>query len=384
MSSPNKHIVLDIQDDAAASQTSSDGNTSYDNEFLHRVVEDTGRWAFGVILVELWVLHDSGTHLFRPQCGWWIDEYADTKDKFARLTDSTLSDYIPAEPLPPGVGLPGYLWSQSSSGNPADLQDVGSRFSMGGGATRTSIINAESRFHSTRIRAELLPARLSWCEVKPLADDPDQPYNPRLKFLAEAGLGLAAGVPFNMGGTQGIVVYMARQSASLHKLTSAINEEYLQRATMVIGSAYSLRTSRLAVEREKIEDMKDCWGRVRSKVTAINSMSKTLADVVKEECEKPSGVESNNVIGELVKDVDGACKKVVDYFVGKFRLEARKIFGANVKAPPFFSGEQAWFTFIASLITLGETRTLYMVDRYHARLFLTLRFLFGFSDIDKY
>lgn len=112
-------------------------------------------------------------------------------------------------------------------------------------------------------------------------------------------------------------------------------------------------------------------------------MGKTLADVVKEESEKPSGVKSNKDSGEQVKDVDGACNKVVDYFVGKFRLEARKIFGGNVKAPPFFSGEQAWFTFIASFITLGETRTLHMVDRYHARLFLTLRFLFGFSYIDK-
>lgn len=356
MSSTDKHVILNIDADTSASQTNADANHhSYDNHFLHGIVEDAGRWAFGVMMVELWVLQELGTHLYRPQCGWWIDEYADTKDKFCRLTDSTLANYIPAEPLPPGVGLPGYLWSQSSRGNPANTQDPVGRFDTRGsvlGGSRTP-----ERFEATRSRADVIASRLSWCEVKPLADDPDQPHNPRLQFLAEAGIGLAAGVPFNMGGTRGIVVFMARETASLTRLTSTVNEDYLQRATMVIGSAYSLRKSRLAIEKVKGKAMKDCWGRLRSKVAAINRMNKTLADVVKEECEKPSPVKGENAISELAKHDGGGCHKIVGYFIEKVRLEARKIKGANVKAPPLFTGEQALFTFFASFITLGESAT---------------------------
>ncbi|KAL3926172.1 MAG: hypothetical protein SGBAC_013577, partial [Bacillariaceae sp.] len=95
-----------LEDDTAEAQ-----GDAYDKDFLHRVIEDAGRWAFGIILAELWVLDDTGTHLFRPDSCWWMDHYAAT-EAFSRLTDSSLPDYIPADPCMPGIGLPGYLWSQ--------------------------------------------------------------------------------------------------------------------------------------------------------------------------------------------------------------------------------------------------------------------------------
>lgn len=54
------------------------------------------------------------------------------------------------------------------------------------------------------------PQRVVWREVVPLTEDPDQPFNLRLKLAAQAGIGLAAGVRFHFRGTQGLVVYMAR------------------------------------------------------------------------------------------------------------------------------------------------------------------------------
>jgi hypothetical protein len=58
------HVAVDILDELSSQPD------VYDNEFFHRVIEDAGRWAFGVIFVEVWVLNETRTHLFRPENGW--------------------------------------------------------------------------------------------------------------------------------------------------------------------------------------------------------------------------------------------------------------------------------------------------------------------------
>ena len=41
----------------------------FDNELLRRAVSDVGRWAYGIILVEVWALNHDNTALYRPEMG---------------------------------------------------------------------------------------------------------------------------------------------------------------------------------------------------------------------------------------------------------------------------------------------------------------------------
>uniref|UniRef100_A0A7S3P9G5 Uncharacterized protein n=1 Tax=Amphora coffeiformis TaxID=265554 RepID=A0A7S3P9G5_9STRA len=88
----------------------------YDDDLLHRAVADAGRWAYGTVLVEVWVKHK--TSLIRPTSGWWLDPvyHSQPCDKLTcqicRLTDATRPDYERPTALVPGEGLPGVLWAE--------------------------------------------------------------------------------------------------------------------------------------------------------------------------------------------------------------------------------------------------------------------------------
>lgn len=177
-----------------------------------------------------------------------------------------------------------------------------------------------------------------------------------MKIAAEVGLGLAAGVPFNLGGTQGIVIYMARPSVNITKLASALNVEYLQRATMLIGSAYSLRKARLAVAEQRKGEARECFKRVVEKMKQINKMNKKLDEVVHEESQRPpqSFAEVGDVIIDMYHDAEGLLSRKVNFIVLKLHVWARKCLGAQNKGPPGFSWNQALFTLIGCLATLGK------------------------------
>ncbi|KAL3926200.1 MAG: hypothetical protein SGBAC_013568 [Bacillariaceae sp.] len=215
-------------------------------------------------------------------------------------------------------------------------------------ATRSSMFGASML--SDAVEHQSNHTKMTWCEVKPLADDPHQPYDERIQYLAKAGLGLAAGVPFKMGGTRGIVVYMARDTADLKDLTDSTNEEYLQRATSVIGSAYSLRRARLAVVRKRKQDINACWRRVRLKILAIRFMGLSLAKVVERE-ETKKVVQRPQKLKDAIKDIDGTVNKLAGYFKGKMKQEAKKFMGANVKSPPPMGWSASLFTFMGCFLT---------------------------------
>jgi hypothetical protein len=107
-------------------------DSDYDKEFFQRVVADAGRWAYGVVLVEVWVMNQHRTHLERPEGGCWVDPVArdygqENNTKFQRLIDPTREDYFPPIPHAPGVGIPGALWAQQHQ-----HQQQGFRGSSGG------------------------------------------------------------------------------------------------------------------------------------------------------------------------------------------------------------------------------------------------------------
>jgi hypothetical protein len=351
------HVAVDIPEQPISQQSprvNPSSRNDYDNDFFHRVVEDAGRWAFGVIFVEVWVLNSTRTHLIRPESGWWIDPYARGRGEntaFVRLTDPSSPDYLEPEPLCPGVGLPGALWAEVEGGNAANKRRAVVAASPEGFDTTSNRSERLARHVSERLArhvGERSARRVTWREVKPLAEDPDQPYNPRLNFLAESGLGLAAGVPFKVGTSEGLVVYMARENANVQKLTESVNEDYLTHATLLIGSAYALRGPRLAAEHARRSERRATWRRVRAKITAIRSMNQTLESyIVQQEkaAQRPLGL--GNPVDIRKVGVSGW-----GYLTEKIRVTARKCLGAGVRGPPTFTWEQTAWTFFGAFTTL--------------------------------
>jgi hypothetical protein len=266
-------------------------------------------------------MNETRTHLFRPENGWWIDPYAQ-ESKFDPLTDPSSPNYLELAPLAPGVGLPGALWAE----------------------TNDKISNI----------SDVLAREVKWREIKPLADDPDQPSNPRLKYLAECGLGLAAGVPFKVGAKEGVVVYMARENANVRKLTDPVNEEYLTHATLMIGSAYSLSVPRQAVVKARQSERDDAWRRVKTKLKVIRALGIPLKDLVHEQSQQSSKQQSFALrLGDAVAHRRMICTDSLNKVVEKIRMTARKCLGANVKAPPTFTWGQTAWTFFGAFSTLA-------------------------------
>lgn len=154
-------------------------DVEFDQDMLSRAIADTGRWAYGTISVEAWVLDTQTGKLIRPKKAFWFDPVVvrDNIDNEAmlRLVDDGRDDFVRPEPLSPGVGLAGVLWSELSNGNLLDGR-----------------------------------SRIVWREVEPISNDPDQPYNLRLQLAVKAGIGRVAGVKYQFRGTRGLVLYMAR------------------------------------------------------------------------------------------------------------------------------------------------------------------------------
>ena len=136
--------------------TSLTGDTRadwYDEDLLHRAVADAGRWAYGTVFVEVWLLTEDELALVRPHRGWWMDpvhhsQYHNVagdddgakqakakamKSKaipssiaklhasgqhaqmahcpICRLVDETNPNFIEPGFHVPGEGLPGVLWA---------------------------------------------------------------------------------------------------------------------------------------------------------------------------------------------------------------------------------------------------------------------------------
>mmetsp|Transcript_26138 Transcript_26138/g.62763 ORF Transcript_26138/g.62763 Transcript_26138/m.62763 type:complete len:168 (+) Transcript_26138:366-869(+) len=159
------------------------------------------------ISVEAWILSDRGV-LMRPRSAFWFDpiivrEHADS-EALMRLVDESRDDFVNPDPLAPGVGLAGAIWSELDK-NTAFMNPIGRQSALGRQSARA---NRQSR-RLTGGAANLFEKHVVWREVEPIANDPDQPYNLRLKVAVEAGIGLAAGVKFDFHGTAGLVLYMA-------------------------------------------------------------------------------------------------------------------------------------------------------------------------------
>jgi len=193
--------------------------------------------AFGIIGVDVW-LHDemdsSFNHAayYRHHISYRPEDDA-AQFALARIEDTSRNDYVPAYKIPIGAGLAGYFWS---------------------------ICSANDRMNT-------------WRDVRAITSDPDQPQDLRMKLLERAGYCNATGVPFDIRGYRGIVIYLARASADYNQLTEMTNEIHLRVSADLIGAlSCSSITSVASINAKKMRNARTL-GRIRAKMLALVAFS---------------------------------------------------------------------------------------------------------------
>lgn len=308
---------------------------SYDDLLLHRAVKDAGRWAYGIVIVEVWALSEDSTHLFRPDQGWWVDPVYEA-DQLSRLTDSKRADFVPPKPLSPGEGLPGALWVEASGS--------AGMFSRHGSVRRRSTLASNTSEGFGRLNRPVF-----WRDIQQLDADPDQPWNPRLKLFCQLGLGYAAAVPFHFGDHRGICVYIARQSVDMERLQSDTNQTYLMAASELIGAAYALRGPRHQVEIARREELRRALHRVKNKILAAKRMGMSIKQLVESDASTIK-VEASTV--STTADSTANAESFFQRLLHHLAMVLKKAKGGGAPRPPSFGWTESLLTFAGVWVTL--------------------------------
>lgn len=339
----NKHALLQCHESVQAACV------DYNQEILRRAVEDAGRWAYGVMVVEVWCISDDQTKLYRPDGGYWFDptyhEACHGRGEhclICRLFDPSQHGYASPKHVAPGEGLPGALWAEVSVGNWTRNHRE---------ALARSIMNASTNDKEFRHEINLTHFRtrhIVWRNVKQLHEDPDQPWNHRLKLLAELGLGWAAAVPFSMHGKRGIVIYMARDSVDMERIDSELNETYMRSATDLIGAACAFGEPRTAAVLARRRELLSTLHRVRDKIISIHRNGWTLKEFVERESQSHATIVAQRPAKHL-----GAISAAGQCMERKVTMVLEKAKGAGVPVPPAFGWKETLFTFLGVMITMS-------------------------------
>lgn len=348
---------------------SSDSN-AVNISMLYNAVRDAGLYAYGTIGVEVWVLNKTRTSLVLPSGGFWVDEIflRSANEELLMLTNTDHPEYIGTDAVAPGVGLSGALWAEASRHDlemniDEESQERTPRKPFSQSVSKSMYRNRSSMRSSMKssMKARENYNQIIWRDINSLVIDPFQPSNKRLQLLQKSGFGLAAGVSFKAGSERGLVVYLARRSVDTSRLQSLMNEDYLLRATDLIGSMWALRGPRHAVIEERKRERKEAWRRARLKILTLIRMKGAIEKLVEEPPPKPSGLMGLNIldVGSFRKTVSDLGKsnyshaKNIKTEVTK-RLEAvvKKSRGANVPLGPCVSSSQSLFIFVGAFISL--------------------------------
>lgn len=322
-----------------------------DEKMMKLAISDAGNWCYGIKAIDVWIYNRG--RLVSALGGTWVDpvyfqnEDKEIKSALMKLYDTSTPDYMnPLDfSLAPGEGLAGALWADTAGSDTSP--------------TPAALLSQEN------VNKQRLIKRIKWRDVNNMAEDEDQPFNERIKVIGQAGFGLAAGVPFNVRGrTRGIVIYMARKSVDMDKLTSFLNEEYMFTASQHIGSVLALRKPReLALEERTVESTQ-AFEKASSIFAAILKESqaesfKSLLSEISEDkmnIEQASGDEVQIKLGDEKTSCNDKLKqKFSDELedIKEFWIEWwTKMRGGNVKPPPGMPNKMVVFAMCAAFITV--------------------------------
>jgi len=307
-------------------------------KMIQVALADAGWWCYGVKAIEVWVYTREGNLEMKEGNSWLDPSYLKNHDSDAKKALNSIYDTtsrhrqeIHRNSYAPGVGLPGTLWTDT----------FGMKF--------TSIQNkrpsgARSPLSRSSLSLKTDNSYINWRNLPALTEDPDQPYDPRMFALARAGLRQAAGIPFNVRGSQGIVIFMTRESAKLEKLSSRLNEEYLVTATEHIGSVQALFESREDLALERSKQVKKSFQKARRLIRcfmALQSRDEPEESFVKERKEDPTCVD---------KLKQNSCRlwDASQLFLQKWY---KKMLGADIPPPPRLPLNVCIFILFAAFFT---------------------------------
>jgi hypothetical protein len=262
---------------------------------------------------------------FRASVGYWLDPVRhqsiclDGACALCRLTDTDHPQYLPPEPLAPGVGLPGILWNESDSSNP--------------------------------VRRQIRKKNVVWRDVKFLSDDPDQADNPRLDGLVAAGLGWAAGIHFSNGDQEGIVIFIARKGVS-KKIKAPVNEKYLIAAADLIGAAWALCGPRHDAVAAREEGLARAILNAKNKLVAMIRMGVTIGDLTKPPVLAATLEDQLEETIELDKERP-LVSRVSDYAGRKVKqVGIKSLYGGMNQPPPSKSISESIFSGVGTFLTM--------------------------------
>lgn len=294
-------------------------------------IENAGRNAFGIIAIDVWIHDEDDGSFHQPPGGWWRHhlyqpESVAAQRALARIEDTSHSDYAPPLPQIAGAGLAGYFWS---------------------------LIGAHNR-------------HCIWRDVKAITSDPDQPPYLRMQLLEQAGFGKATGVPFDIRGHRGVVVYLSRESASLEQLEEKANDAHLRVSSDLIGVISANSITQEASIGVKTTRTAATLCRIRAKWKALYSFSAVPA-AGKEKTEEEEEDEymfmssryntSFRRTKKFIESFDasfreGLGREIINGAKHKGYVTAKKCKGGGLQPPPPMLWEQTAWVFFGAFATL--------------------------------
>ncbi|EJK77033.1 hypothetical protein THAOC_01163, partial [Thalassiosira oceanica] len=113
-----------------------------------------------------------------------------------------------------------------------------------------------------------------WRDTAAIVNDPDQPPYPRMALLEQAGYGKACGIPFDIRGHRGVVLYYARATADHNQLTELANDLHLRVSADLIGAISANSITSEASLLSKGDRLDKTMRRLRAKLHTILVFSK--------------------------------------------------------------------------------------------------------------
>jgi len=255
----------------------------------------------------------------------------------ARLEDTTRKDFVPPERQIPGSGLAGYFWSLCSNHD------------------RTN----------------------TWRDIRAITSDPDQPPCRRTTLLQNAGFGKACGIPFDIRGHRGVVVYLARENAKLDQLCEPTNEIHLRVSADLIGAVSCHNITMKASINTKRDRNSKTLSRIRAKMLALVAFSSVTGNglhteyndnIIEDEQEENKAKSSFNrrfssfyasktyrksVFPILARSYRRSLlKEVIDETKRRSLLLIEKSKGGRLQPPPSMKWLQSIHVFVGAFITM--------------------------------
>ena len=219
-------------------------NVSIDAKRIRRAIIEAGENAFGIMAIDLWTLNEqdgklyhyghSGLNWISPLYRSQVRSDIDKLDVLDRLVNVERPDYLKPLPQSCGFGLAGICWSQ-----------------------HTNLLGS---------MGALQP--LLWRQISEFTSDPDLlPYE--RMFELEKVFGKVAGIPFDVMGFKGVVLYFARDTAKNESLNAIVNVEFLNFATFNIASAAAMTLPRLQSVDNRKEIASNAIRRVQHELSKL-------------------------------------------------------------------------------------------------------------------